>query len=72
MSQVQQLSRKSHPFRLGAYMLGGVVFFSLFFQPVQGNLLDEWYQAAPLIYPVTGAIFGLMAELMHRIINPES
>ena len=28
-----------------------------------------WFQAAPLIYPVTGALCGLAVELLHRFLE---
>jgi hypothetical protein len=72
MSRIEQPPSRPHSCRLGACMLGGIIVFSVCCQPVVGNLQDEWYQAAPLIYPLAGAILGFIAELMYRFMNPES
>jgi len=60
--------RPSHTIRLAAWMLGGVA-MGRALAPLGGNGLDWWFQAAPLIYTISGALVGLAIEIFRRFLE---
>jgi hypothetical protein len=62
--------RRSHAIRLAAFMLVGAFVGQLFVSPT-GRLQDQAWINSWIIYPIVGAVSGMILEICKRLCDSE-